>query len=89
MGLATTIACSIVKEFKNFQSFQSIVIIWLSLSAVTDVAIAVTMVIYLRGHRTGMAQSEDIVTRLIRCELFSDSGVRQHFLTLLLDTVQT
>lgn len=43
-------------------------IVWLSLSAITDVIITWTMVQYLRSHRTGFSATEDIVTKLVRCE---------------------
>lgn len=101
LGLGTTIGCSIVKDFANFQSFQSVVrgvtfpacwkifmqcsgqfwrvgannhfflmkvIVWLTLSAVTDIVIAGVMVQYLRGHRTGISQTEDLLTKIIKCE---------------------
>lgn len=35
VGLGTTIGCSIVQEFREFQRFKVVVIIWLSLSALT------------------------------------------------------
>ncbi|KAF8324562.1 uncharacterized protein EI90DRAFT_2325060 [Cantharellus anzutake] len=65
-GLGTTIGCSIVKDFYRFQSFRSVVIVWLTLSAVTDIAIAAIMVEYLRTHRTGIQKTEDAITRLVR-----------------------
>jgi hypothetical protein len=43
------------------------VVIWLTLSAATDLVIAGVMVHYLRSRRTGIAQTEDIITKLVRC----------------------
>jgi len=51
------------------------VIIWLTLSAATDLVIAGVMVHYLRSRRTGIAQTEDIITKLVRCESTSLSEV--------------
>ncbi|KAF9516834.1 hypothetical protein BS47DRAFT_608345 [Hydnum rufescens UP504] len=66
LGFGTTIGCAIVKDFLKFQEFKSVVIVWLSLSALTDVIIALTMVQYLRSHRTGFSSTEDILTKLVR-----------------------
>lgn len=44
------------------------VIIWLTLSVVTDITIAGVLVQFLRGHRTGIPQTEDILSKIIKCE---------------------
>jgi len=54
-GIGTTIACTIVKVFDEFQKFESVVIVWLVLSVLTDTVITLTMVLYLESediHRT-------------------------------------
>jgi len=65
-GLGTAIGCSIVKEFLRFQEFRVVVIIWLVLSAVTDIAITGILSWYLHSHRTGFSSTNDIISRLIR-----------------------
>ncbi len=57
-----------MKDFFRFQSFRSVVIVWLTLSAITDIVIAIVMVEYLRTHRTGIQKTEDAITKLVRCE---------------------
>jgi hypothetical protein len=101
LGFGTTIGCAIVKDFLKFQGnslypspygrrdmgieFKSVVIVWLSLSALTDVIIALTMVQYLRSHRTGFSSTEDILTKLVRCPYLrrSHSHASMVFLALL------
>ncbi|KAF8337544.1 uncharacterized protein EI90DRAFT_3043335 [Cantharellus anzutake] len=65
-GLGTTIGCAIVKEFVQFRSFKSIVIVWLVLAPVTDFLIAASLAWYLRSHKTGFATTDDIVIRITR-----------------------
>ncbi|KAF8288397.1 hypothetical protein DL93DRAFT_2044490, partial [Clavulina sp. PMI_390] len=65
-GLGTTIGCVIVKEFDKFQSFQSVVIVWLTTSAATDILIAIILVVQLSRRRNGIADTEDLITRLVR-----------------------
>lgn len=65
-GLATAVACGIVKEFVQFQKFQVVVILWLAFSAVTDIIIAVALVFTLKKNRTGFTSTDDIIDRLIR-----------------------
>jgi len=65
-GLGTTIGCSIVKEFLRFQEFRVVVIIWLGLSALTDITITGILSWYLHSHRTGFTSTDDIISKLIR-----------------------
>ncbi|KAF8311183.1 hypothetical protein DL93DRAFT_1506186 [Clavulina sp. PMI_390] len=58
-------AAWIVKEFDKFQSFQSVIIVWLTLAA-TDILIAVILVVQLSRRRNGIADTEDLITRLVR-----------------------
>jgi hypothetical protein len=50
-GTGVTIGISIIRFWAEAQKFQSIVIVWLVLSALTDIAIAISMVWYLVRRR--------------------------------------
>ncbi|CAE6432853.1 unnamed protein product [Rhizoctonia solani] len=65
-GLATTIGTFIVKDFGRFQELRPPVIIWLALSALTDIVITSILSWYLHTHRTGFSKTDDVITRLVR-----------------------
>ncbi|CAE6532937.1 unnamed protein product [Rhizoctonia solani] len=65
-GLATTIGTFIVRDFARFRELRAPVIIWLLLSAVTDITITCILSWYLHTHRTGYSKTDDIITRLVR-----------------------
>ncbi|KAF5361290.1 hypothetical protein D9758_010276 [Tetrapyrgos nigripes] len=69
MGIATAIACNIVKAFVEFQKFQVIVIIWLVSATVADIIITATLVTHLRRHRTGFKNTDSHVDRIIRMSI--------------------
>ncbi|KAI0796329.1 hypothetical protein BC629DRAFT_287478 [Irpex lacteus] len=65
-GLGTGIGMRTVPEYTQFQRLQVIVIIWLAASALTDMIITISLVGYLRMHRTGFASTDDAINRIIR-----------------------
>ncbi|KAF8311185.1 hypothetical protein DL93DRAFT_2083634 [Clavulina sp. PMI_390] len=65
-GLGTSIACFIVHEFAQFHRFKAIAIVWLTLSAITDILIAGVLVYQLSRRRNGIADTEDLISKLIR-----------------------
>ncbi|KDN39436.1 hypothetical protein RSAG8_08842, partial [Rhizoctonia solani AG-8 WAC10335] len=65
-GLATTIGTFIVRDFARFRELRAPVIIWLLLSAVTDITITCILSWYLHTHRTGFSKTDDVITRLVR-----------------------
>ncbi|KAH7337128.1 hypothetical protein B0J17DRAFT_666379 [Rhizoctonia solani] len=65
-GTATTVGTFILKEFSRFHELTIPVIIWLVLSAVTDVFITCILSWYLHTHRTGFSKTDDVITRLVR-----------------------
>ncbi|KAI3619341.1 hypothetical protein WG66_012808 [Moniliophthora roreri] len=72
MGIATAIACGIVKSFADFQKFQVVVIIWLVCATLADIIITVTLVIHLKRHKTGFKNTDSHLDRIIRCNDRSD-----------------
>jgi len=66
MGIATSIAVHIVPHFAEFQRFKVVVIIWLGSSALADLLITVTLVTYLKRHKTGFTTTDGHVDRIIR-----------------------
>lgn len=65
-GTGVTIGCFIVQEFARFQELKVPVIIWLGLSALTDIVITCILSWYLHTHRTGFSRTDDVITRLVR-----------------------
>ncbi|KAG8731469.1 hypothetical protein FRC11_004049 [Ceratobasidium sp. 423] len=65
-GFATAIGTFIVKDFGRFQELRQPVIIWLVLSALTDIVITGILSWYLHTHRTGFSKTDDVITRLVR-----------------------
>ncbi|CAE6426753.1 unnamed protein product [Rhizoctonia solani] len=65
-GTATSIGTFIVRDFARFQELRVPVIIWLTLSALTDVVITGILSWYLHTHRTGFSKTDDVITRLVR-----------------------
>ncbi|CAE6502734.1 unnamed protein product [Rhizoctonia solani] len=65
-GTATAIGTFIVQDFARFQELRVSVIIWLALSALTDVVITCILTWYLHTHRTGFSKTDDVITRLVR-----------------------
>ncbi|KAJ7211096.1 hypothetical protein C8J57DRAFT_1400037 [Mycena rebaudengoi] len=64
-GLLVSVSVSMKNEFRKFQSFQGVVIIWLSCSAACDVLITIVLTYSLRARKTGMAVDSQ-VNRIIR-----------------------
>ncbi|CAE6422134.1 unnamed protein product [Rhizoctonia solani] len=65
-GVATGVGTFIVRDFARFQELRVQVIIWLTLSALTDVVITCILSWYLHTHRTGFSKTDDVITRLVR-----------------------
>ncbi|ESK91993.1 hypothetical protein Moror_10359 [Moniliophthora roreri MCA 2997] len=68
MGIADAIACNMVKFFTEFHKFKAVVIIWLVCAALADMIITVTLVIFLRRHKTGFKHTDSRIDRIIRCK---------------------
>ncbi|KAK7051596.1 hypothetical protein VNI00_004575, partial [Paramarasmius palmivorus] len=66
MGIATAIACGIVKTFTDFYSIKAIVIIWLICTTVADIVITSALVFHLRKFRTGIRDTDSHIDRIIR-----------------------
>ncbi|KAI0692564.1 hypothetical protein BC835DRAFT_47564 [Cytidiella melzeri] len=65
-GIGVAVSVHFIPEFANFQKFTAAVIVWLAFSAMADVLIAVSLVLYLRNHKTGFSGSDDAIDRIIR-----------------------
>ncbi|CAE6426889.1 unnamed protein product [Rhizoctonia solani] len=65
-GLAATVGTFVVRDFARFQELRVPVIIWLVLSAITDIVITCILSWYLHTHRTGFSKTDDVITRLVR-----------------------
>ncbi|KAJ7860352.1 hypothetical protein B0H13DRAFT_2272222 [Mycena leptocephala] len=65
-GMTVSAAVSMHPEFSNFKHFTSEVIVWLVLSAVCDVVIAVGMTHALYTRKTGFGTVDGQINRIIR-----------------------
>ncbi|KAJ7466880.1 hypothetical protein FB451DRAFT_400447 [Mycena latifolia] len=65
-GLLVTVFVSIRNEFREFQSFSNVVIIWLVSSAVCDVLIAIVLTYSLYSRKTGFTAVDGQINRIIR-----------------------
>lgn len=70
-GIGGSIGFTVVKDFNLFPRFKTTVIVWLGLSAVTDVTITTLLVWYLRTHRTGFPTTDSVIARLVRLTIQS------------------
>jgi len=68
-GIGTTVAVNLVPTFSEFHRFESIVIIWLSASAADNLLIATSLVLSLRDYRTGFADTNHVIKKIIRLTL--------------------
>ncbi|KAF9236272.1 hypothetical protein BU15DRAFT_77117 [Melanogaster broomeanus] len=68
-GIGSSIAVNVVPTFTEFHKFESIVIIWLAASAADNLLITITLVWSLREHRTGFADTDHIIKKIIRVTL--------------------
>ncbi|KAI3601347.1 hypothetical protein WG66_013300 [Moniliophthora roreri] len=59
---------SMVEFFTEFHKFKAVVIIWLVCAALADMIITVTLVIFLRRHKTGFKHTDSRIDRIIRCK---------------------
>ncbi|KAH7926386.1 hypothetical protein BV22DRAFT_1194460 [Leucogyrophana mollusca] len=65
-AIGTAIAINAVPVFTQFHRFQVIVIIWLVSAATDNVLITISLVRSLREHRTGFADTDNIIKKIIR-----------------------
>ncbi|EGO02872.1 hypothetical protein SERLA73DRAFT_176319 [Serpula lacrymans var. lacrymans S7.3] len=65
-SIGTMIGGIIVKYFIDLEKVKQVSLIWLLGSVVTDAIITVTLVWYLRAHRTGFASTDHLTGRIIR-----------------------
>lgn len=65
-GIATAAEANAQEAVTDFQKFKVTVIIWLVSSCICDFLITGALVWYLRGHKTGFEQSDELMDRIIR-----------------------
>jgi len=65
-AIGTTIAGSLIHLLDKFDSTKAISLVWLSGSLLTDLLIAVSLIICLQNSRTGQDRLDNIISRLIR-----------------------
>ncbi|KAF7301894.1 hypothetical protein MIND_00755400 [Mycena indigotica] len=65
-GIWTTVMVPIVAEFRNIPQLYRSAEVWLIASAVTDLAIAVSLAAVLRSKKTGIGATDGIVDKIIR-----------------------
>ncbi|KAH7337097.1 hypothetical protein B0J17DRAFT_453742 [Rhizoctonia solani] len=65
-GIGGSIGSSLVTDFKLFHRFRASIIVWLSLSAITDTMISAILASYLHSQRTGFSATDHIISRLVR-----------------------
>lgn len=65
-GIATAAEANAQRAVTDFQTFKMTVIIWLVSSCVCDFLITAALVWYLRSHKTGFEQSDELMDRIIR-----------------------
>ncbi|KAF8320437.1 hypothetical protein DL93DRAFT_2074090 [Clavulina sp. PMI_390] len=66
LGIGTSTAGYIVREFVDYFKFRGLVIAWLILAAVVDLSIATVLVTFLRQARTGFEETDDFLASLTR-----------------------
>lgn len=82
-------AGTIVSDFRQFHKFSAVVIAWLVLAVVTDLAISFALVRYLRQSQTGFAATDDLLSKLTRRMSFLASGDRCNTEFFISVTIQT
>ncbi|KAH7882693.1 hypothetical protein F5I97DRAFT_1931304 [Phlebopus sp. FC_14] len=65
-SIGTSIGVGIVGKFAELQQLRIINCIWLASAAIGDVLIAGTLVWYLSRRRTGFAETDNIINRIMR-----------------------
>ncbi|EMD33486.1 hypothetical protein CERSUDRAFT_87332 [Gelatoporia subvermispora B] len=68
-SLGTMIGGIIVKDFASLIKIKQISLVWLFGSVVTDIIITVSLVWFLRRHKTGFSTTDHITDRIIRLTL--------------------
>ncbi|KAF7358045.1 hypothetical protein MVEN_00851700 [Mycena venus] len=68
-GISVSINVFLNPEFRNFERFSTEVIVWLVLSAVCDIVIAIGMTHALYTRRTGLSDVDGKINRIIRLTL--------------------
>ncbi|KIJ60354.1 hypothetical protein HYDPIDRAFT_32320 [Hydnomerulius pinastri MD-312] len=68
-GIGASVAVNVVPTFTQFHKFESIVIVWLCASAADNILITIVLVLSLREHRTGFADTDHIIKKIIRVTL--------------------
>ncbi|QRV92307.1 hypothetical protein RhiJN_20325 [Ceratobasidium sp. AG-Ba] len=72
-GAATTAGAWVVVDFARFSELKIPICVWLAMSAAIDVTITGVLTWYLHSHRTGFPGTDDVITRVIRCKLYTNS----------------
>jgi Family of unknown function (DUF6534) len=68
-GIGVTIAITRVPFFFQFNKFEGVIIPWLAASILCDIIITASLVFFLSSHRSGIKNTDDIITRLIRATI--------------------
>ncbi|KAF8320338.1 hypothetical protein DL93DRAFT_2163965 [Clavulina sp. PMI_390] len=66
LGIATSTAGYVIREFVQYYKFRGLVTAWLILAAVIDLSIATVLVTFLRKARTGFEETDDFLASLTR-----------------------
>ncbi|KAJ8489892.1 hypothetical protein ONZ45_g13395 [Pleurotus djamor] len=65
-GSSVTICSALRPQFSQFFTYQGAVVTWLASSAAADIIIAASLVVSLRGKKTGIKSTDDTLRRIIR-----------------------
>lgn len=69
-----------IKDFENFHKFSSIVIAWLGLGPLVDIAISTALVRHLRKIQTGFSDTDDMLSKITRSKRLPNSTVSPQML---------
>ncbi|GAA5952567.1 hypothetical protein JCM3765_002208 [Sporobolomyces pararoseus] len=64
-AIGASVTVFTLKEFSKFQSYTYGIAIWLALAALADIIITATLVFHLKKSKTGMANTNSILDKLI------------------------
>ncbi|KAF7358000.1 hypothetical protein MVEN_00847000 [Mycena venus] len=68
-GITVSVMVYMHPEFRSFESFTTEVVVWLGLSAVCDIVIAIGMTYALYSRKTGFSTVDGQINRIIRLTL--------------------
>jgi len=68
-AIGSTVASINIPHFVQWHNFDAAVILWLGSAILADVVIASSLIWFLRGRKTGIAITDDLVNKLIKSAL--------------------